>query len=84
MATSACDPRMPPAPYGWAFLHRKLREGGMDLVLSGAELCPVALVAGKWKKADTKERLASSALEGGTSHFTEYLVCLPGAGVQTL
>lgn len=35
-------------------------------MLSGAELCPVALVAGEWKKVDAKERLASSALEGGT------------------
>lgn len=74
---------MPPAPYRWAFLHRKLREGGMDSVLSGTELCPVALAAGKWKKADVKKRLASSALEGGTSHFLEHLVCPPGAGVQT-
>ena len=36
----------------------------MDSVLSGAELCPVALVAGEWKKVDAKERLAFSALEG--------------------
>lgn len=74
---------MPPAPYGWALLHRKLREGGMDSVLSGTELCPVALVAGKWKKVDVKERLSSSALEGGTSHFLEHLVWPPGTGVQT-
>lgn len=36
----------------------------MGSVLGGAELCRVALVAGRWKKADVKERLVSSALEG--------------------
>lgn len=45
----------------------------MDLLLNGAELCREALAAGRWKKADVKGRLASSALGRGTSHLTEHL-----------
>lgn len=45
----------------------------VDSVLSGAELCRVVPGAGRWKKADVKERSTFSALEGGASHLIEHL-----------
>lgn len=76
------------APCLWAFLHRKLRKvvWAQGSGLSGAELCQVVLVAGKWRNTGTKVRLFPQLWKGGLpiAQNSQVMAGPPSLGVNSV